>query len=80
MPYFVITSDEDGGRVQQMSRDELVKALNPDEHDYVELGFSENALTSITEPEVNYWGHSFLIIKGEIVVPEVETIVTRVIV
>ena len=79
MPYFVITSDEDGGHVRQMSRDEVVEALNPGGSLYVEPDYPK-ALTSITEPEINYWGHSFLIIKGEIVVPQIEQVVTRIIV
>lgn len=80
MLYFVITSDEDGGHVRQMSKDELEKALNQDEMGRVELGFSTDALTSISEPEINYWGHNFLIIRGEIVVPKTEKVVTRTII
>lgn len=80
MPYFVITSDEDGGHVQQMSEDELLQALNPDPD--VCLGALEcsNAQANVAEPEVNYWGESYLIIKGEIVVPREEQVVTRIVV
>ena len=76
MAYFVITCDEDGGHVHQMSRDELEEALNPGGSLYIEPGCHE-ALTEITEPDINYWGYSFLIIKGEIAVPKTKKVVTR---
>ena len=77
--YFVITSDEDGGHIRQMSKDELEEAVNPGGVLYIDPDYPK-ALINIPADDINYWGYHFLIIKGEIVVPQTKQVVTRVIV
>ena len=77
--YFVISNSDGDTHVRSMSEDELVKALNPNEHGDMELNFSK-ALTSLGMGDTNYWGDGFLIIKGEVVVPQPMEVVTQVVV
>lgn len=77
--YFIISNSGGDTYVQQMSEDELLKALNPDKHGDTELDFSK-ALASVAKADTNYWGDGFLIIKGEIIVPTAKQVVTQIVI
>lgn len=73
MEYFVIHNSDGDTIIDKISRGELLKRLNPVEPYYGKMGI----LQIIKEMDTNYWGDNILIIKGEIVVPEVKTVVTE---
>lgn len=76
--YFVISNCGGDTSIRQLNEAELLRALNPDEDGDVGLDFSK-ALTEFGSMGTNYWRDGeFVIIKGEIVVPQVEQVVTRV--
>ena len=77
MMYFVISNSDGDTYVRQMGEDELLKELNPDACGDVILDSAE-VLRSLAEVDTNCWGGKFLIIRGEIVVPREEQVVTRV--
>ena len=67
--YIVITTSADGIRIDSMSREALIDALN--ERDYGDL----KILKSIPDSDPDYWGDAMLILCGEVVVPTpVETV------
>ena len=70
--YFVITCDG-GPRITQETRASLLERLDPREHDLV----ATKAMSFISDGDLNYWGETFVIIKGEIVTPKAKEIVTR---
>ena len=75
--YFIISPGEDGARVEQMDKEELLKRITRSEEedttDYGDVDFLEK----IEETDPNYWGDNILIIKGEIVKPKAVKVVTK---
>ena len=74
MKYFVIYNGDGDTTVSQLSKEELVSRITPDEDGegyYGKVGF----LKSIEEKDTNYWGDNILIIKGEIVIPEPKNVI-----
>jgi len=71
MTYFVIASDHDGVHAAAYTEDELRKKLTPDEHGLTDWG--TNFTRRIPDDGVNLTlvEDSVLIIKGELIVPEV---------
>lgn len=64
--YFLIHSGEDGGSAEKLSKEELLNRIT-------ENYYGEDAKILNEVPEdgnMEYWGDSILIIKGEIVTPE----------
>lgn len=81
MPYFVLRCDEDGTTVQQLTAEELTKAITPDANGYTEHGKGLVFLDHIPRSDKGYWiteyERSMVIIKGEIVVPRPVQVVTK---
>ena len=70
--YFIISNGDGDTTVEQVSREELLKRI--EEKSYGDVKCLENIPTN---GDTNYWGEDILIIKGKIVTPEPETIVTK---
>ena len=70
--YFVISPGESDTRVEKVTRDVLLKRI---EEKY--YGDHAGFLERIEENDTNYWGDNILIIKGEIVVPRIATMVVK---
>jgi hypothetical protein len=71
--YFVISCSEDGETtVEVMDKETLLERIGE------EYWGSKEVLTEIPEnTDTNYWGNGMLIIKGKMVTPKPEQIVTR---
>lgn len=81
MAYFVISCNEDGEiRVHSFSEKELLKELNAEPGDgFCSLDEIKTTFNDKDDYDPNYWGNrACLIIKGEIVVPKAEQVVTKV--
>ena len=70
--YFVIRNSDGDTSVEMLDKDTLLERITPDE-EYGNKGF----ITKIKEQDTNYWGDDILIIKGDIVSPEVEKTITK---
>ena len=70
--YFVIRNSDGDTSVEMLDKDTLLGRITPDE-EYGNKGF----ITKIKEQDTNYWGDDILIIKGDIVSPEVEQTITK---
>lgn len=71
--YYIISNSDGDTRVVPMSKDELMQNLNEDGSGYK----ATDVMSAIDHMDTNYWDDGFLIIKGEIVRPEVVTEVTK---
>lgn len=72
--YFVISNSDGDTTVRAISKQQLLK--NIEEGDYGEN--ANEILSFIPEnTDTNYWGRGVLIIKGTIVVPKAEQVVTK---
>lgn len=79
MAYFLIISTEDGARIEEVAEQELLARLNADEDEEPELAV-DRFLKSIPNPNPNYWPgnvEQYLLIRGEIVQPQVTHRVVR---
>jgi hypothetical protein len=71
--YFVICNSDGDTRIDMLDGDELERRLN--EHYY---GERVQFLKAIPDPDTNYWPeNTILIIRGNIVMPQPQEIVTR---
>jgi len=71
--YYIIKNSDGNTTVDEVTKDELINRINPEEPYYGDKNF----LQKITDKDTNYWGENILIIKGCIVIPkEKEKIVT----
>ena len=70
MKYFLIHNSDGDTYIEELTGNELIQQLNDKE-------FGENIefLESIKENDTNYWGDSYLIIKGEIFVPKIKKVI-----
>lgn len=69
--YYVIINSDGDTRVYVYSKAELLKEIN-------EGGFNEGVLTELPESsDTNYWCGEALIIKGKMVAPVAEKVVTK---
>ena len=75
MSYFIIRNSGGDTRVDQVSKEELLKRIQPEEDEercyYGRIGF----LGKIEDSDTNYWGDNILIIKGEIVTPKPKIVI-----
>lgn len=72
MTYFVIDTSADGDHyIEALTKEQLAGRLN--NHDW---GDDPKFLDGLPEFNMNYWGNSTLIIKGEIVVPKAKEKIT----
>lgn len=70
--YFIITAGEDGGRIEAVNKETLLKRLDTNYYGNAEF------LDRITESDFNYWGDGEMaIIKGSLVTPKPVETVTR---
>ena len=68
--YFIVR----GSLVRTMTKSELEKALA---ENYWGSGKPRSLEALLEEPDTNYWGDDFLIIKGSVVVPKPVEVVTK---
>lgn len=75
MSYFIIISDEDGTRIRgPISKAALLTSITPNEAGDTDYGEDIQYLKTIPDNDKGYWmarGNNMIIIKGDIVVPEV---------
>ena len=70
--YFKIYINEDGDiRINEYSKVELLELIN----ECVEDGDDIEYKKTINDNDPMYWGRSCLIIKGEIIIPEVKEVI-----
>ena len=81
MPYFILRCDEDGTTVEQMTAEELTKAITPDGNGVTDYGKNLTFLDHVPRSDKGYWmegvDNAVVIIKGEIVVPRAIEVVTK---
>jgi len=74
--YFVIAVSEDGdASVRGLSESELLAKLTPDQDGEAELDGAK-AMPEIKDVDPMYWEDSFLIIRGEVIVPKPRQVVS----
>ena len=73
MPYFVITPGEDGTRVQEFTKKELLERL--DEGGWSDFKCSSGIPEGDADP--NYWGRNMIIIEGKIIVPTAKQVTLK---
>ena len=68
--YFVIRNSDGDTTVRAVTKEELLHDLNDGEY--------RDAFTELpNDPDTNYWGEGVLIIKGKMVSPRAEQVVTK---
>ena len=76
MPYFVITTNEDGDvYFRQMEKDELVEGLSPDKDGVAEIPAKE-VRTEVKGFTALRDGPGIYIIKGKLVAPKPKKVIT----
>jgi hypothetical protein len=76
MTYFLIGTSEDGETsVTEYTAEQLEAKLNGPDPDYQ----IEKFVDKIPSNDTNYWDGRMILIRGEIVVPKVKEVVTKVI-
>jgi len=68
--YFIIRNSDGDTTVRAVSKEELLRDIEDGEYKDV---FTELP----NDPDTNYWGEGVLIIKGKMVQPKAETVVTK---
>jgi hypothetical protein len=68
--YFIIRNSDGDTTVRTVSKEQLLRDINDGEFGDVLSKIPENN-------DTNYWGEGVLIIKGTIVVPKAEQVVTK---
>jgi hypothetical protein len=69
--YFIITNSDGDTTVTEMTKTQLLRAI---EENY---WGDRVCLADIPRSDTNYWGESILIIKGKVVIPEPEQVITK---
>ena len=80
MPYFILTSSEDGTHIEQVSEKELLERITPDDEGYTHYGDTPKFLKSIPHDDKGCWDepeNAMLIIRGEIVQPKMVKVATK---
>ena len=68
--YFIIRNSDGDTTVRAVTKEELLRDLEDGEY--------RNVLTELpNEPDTNYWGEDVLIIKGKLVAPKAEQVITK---
>ena len=71
--YFVILNSDGDTRIDCVSKEEMLKRINEKYY-----GEHKNFLDVMpTESDTNYWGDNILIIKGSVVCPKEQKVVTE---
>lgn len=68
--YFIIRNSDGDTTVRTCSKEQLLRDINDGEYGDVLAELPDN-------PDTNYWGEGVLIIKGKMIVPKPETVVTK---
>lgn len=68
--YFIIRNSDGDTTVREISKEQLLRDMNDGEFGGVLGNIPEN-------PDTNYWGEGVVIIKGRIVVPKAEQVITK---
>lgn len=68
--YYIISNSDGDTTVRAVTKEELLRDLNDGEYKNVFTEFPNN-------PDTNYWGEDVLIIKGKMVSPKPEHVVTK---
>jgi len=68
--YFVIRNSDGDTTVRACSKEQLLRDIEDGDYGYVLTKLPEN-------PDTNYWGEGVLIIKGSVVAPKAEKVVTK---
>jgi hypothetical protein len=71
--YFVIRNSDGDTTVNAVSKEELLKQIEDGE--FGKEG--KNIVSSIPDHNTNYWGDGVIIIKGKMVVPRGEFVITK---
>ena len=66
--YYIISNSDGDTTVVEVTKDELINRMNPEDTYYGDKSF----LQKITNNDTNYWGENILIIKGCIVYKQEE--------
>lgn len=74
--YYIICNMDGDTNVEEITKEELLKRLQPDEDGNLYYGCHE-FMSKITQTDTNYWGDDLLIIKGSIVTPKPIEVVTK---
>lgn len=76
--YFAIIGSFDGGcSLQQLTKEELLKKITPNQHGETDWNLGENRMILSSPPEEIDNFTDILIIKGEIVTPHTKKVVTE---
>ena len=68
--YFLIRNSDGDTHVEPLTKEELLERVDEERH--------TRYLDKVpNDTDTNYWGEGVLIIKGEVVVPRAETVVTK---
>jgi hypothetical protein len=71
--YFIITNSDGDTHVECVTKEVLLERIN-DEH----YGSFPNYMNELPkDSDTNYWGGDIMIIKGELVSPEIKTKITE---
>ncbi len=71
--YFIINNSDGDTCIDCISKEELLKRINEEYY-----GSHKNFLDVMpTESDTNYWGDNILVIKGNVVSPKAEQVVTK---
>lgn len=81
MPYFILTSGEDGTTIEQVTEDELKKRITPDKDGDTYYGSKLEFLGKVPKNDKGCWygvsESAMLIIKGEIVQPKAVAVAVK---
>jgi len=64
--YYIINNSDGDTTVSEVTKEELLKRINPEDPYYGDKRF----LQKISKNDTNYWGDNILIIKGNIITPK----------
>ena len=70
--YYIIHNGEGDTTVEEVTKEELLKRI--EEHYYGPVGCLDSCPV---DSDTNYWGENILIIKGRVVTPKPEQVVTK---
>jgi hypothetical protein len=69
--YFVISNSDGDTTITELTKEQLLKAIKEN------YWGTKGILDKCPDDDTNYWGENILIIKGKIVTPVPEQVVTR---
>lgn len=73
MPYFVISNSDGETSVEEVTKEELLSRIQPE--DGTDFYGGRGFISDLNETDTNYWGDNIMIIKGSLVVPKPKEVV-----